>query len=157
TCHAPHGESAKTPARECRSCHTALATMAGRGAEPHSKCVSCHKPHDVRGSVKSSCMGCHLSIEPQHPDPKGESCIGCHNPHPGDRPKAITPAQAAAAVRAVAARPLAANAKPTIGFPMAPSPVQCQRCHTKATNELSFHDGKTACKSCHTPHKFNLA
>jgi hypothetical protein len=145
TCHAPHAaDRALAGPRECRSCHTTIATLDGRASGAHGKCVNCHQPHDVRGTPKSACVGCHLAVHPEHPDPGGNGCVGCHDPHPGDATRAFTTALGSPLPRAAS-------------FPRAPSPVVCSRCHTKAENDLGFHAGKTACTGCHTPHAFSAA
>jgi hypothetical protein len=145
TCHAPHGgDKAIAGPRECRSCHAAIATLDGRASEAHGKCVNCHQPHDVRGTPKSACVGCHLTVHPEHPDPEGNGCVGCHDPHPGDATRAFAIALGSPLPRASS-------------FPRAPSPVVCSRCHTKASSDLGFHAGKTACIGCHTPHAFSAA
>jgi hypothetical protein len=144
TCHQPHGDGAGTGPRACRSCHTTVVTMDGRASEAHSKCVNCHQPHEVAGSARNACIGCHLSVKADHPDPKGVGCTGCHQVHPG------APARATVSTSMVAALPDTA-------YPKAPSPVTCSHCHTKASSDLAFHDGKTGCKTCHTPHAFTAA
>jgi hypothetical protein len=145
TCHAPHAaDKATAGPRECRSCHTTIATLDGRASEAHGKCVNCHKPHDVRGTAKSACVGCHVTVHPEHPDPDGNGCIGCHDPHPGDATRAFAIALGSPLPRASS-------------FPKAPSPVTCSRCHTKAQSDLGFHAGKTACTGCHAPHAFTAA
>jgi len=142
TCHQPHGAANAGPL-PCRSCHTSVVTMDGPASAAHGKCINCHQPHDVRGTPASACIGCHLSVHPEHPDAEGKGCVGCHNPHPGTPGRAVVTTVAAVL--------------PDTAFPRGPSPVTCSRCHTQAVTDLGFHDGTTACKSCHVPHRFTAA
>ncbi|MBK9265531.1 MAG: hypothetical protein IPM54_37805 [Polyangiaceae bacterium] len=157
SCHDPHAAPDAAP-RACSSCHTNVHTMPGRGSDTHAKCESCHSPHDVQKTAASTCTSCHATIQPKHPDPKGQSCTGCHDPHPDE--KAASATLACNQCHTKAANETAFHAGTTkcrdCHVPHAfdgASALPCKQCHAKESAAGSSGHGHGDCAKCHTTHE----
>lgn len=157
-CHRAH-PGAKPAIAACESCHTQVsapqsaAFIHGEGLS----CVSCHKPHAFKGSVrgKVSCRGCHVdkfeatSASPTHgdcsachgglphqPGPAAKDCGGCHQTQHQQVNRGHT--------RCLSCHDAHSGA-PSRG---------CATCHS--TERQTAPAGHQDCRSCHDAHKGSL-
>lgn len=161
TCHAPHVAGKTAPARGCKTCHAAVVTMPGRGAEAHGKCTACHSQHDVRSSAPKACVSCHSAVHPEHPDPTGQGCVSCHDPHPAS--PGVSGRNACSSCHREASSDTAfhAGGRSCTGCHQehtfrASSPAICAGCHARES-AAGKHGGHRACESCHEAHQPSAA
>lgn len=163
-CHQPH-EQAGTADGKCVDCHqnhlktTPQIAMTALQPGKHDRCTGCHRGHDFTAGGVAACKTCHddqvtlgaLTAKP-HADCK--SCHDSHNPTADASNRCqgchstLHPSHPAAGGTCTGCHQIHTKT------PQANAAVACATCHTKASGDNAFHDGTTACTSCHKPHTF---
>src|SRR5262249_46334727 len=113
SCHSSHEKGASVQTA-CKSCHQAKRVVGMDHVPQHADCKSCHLQHNVMGARGNGCANCHSGQHKYVAVDASRPCTSCHNVH-GAGTATLTPVGGG---------------------------TNCTGCHTIATSNRAFHDGR---------------